>query len=483
MSLAILLNKKYSRRSMNIFIICSFVSTFLCTSCAKLVNIPPPITAITTKQAFATDDQATSAMSGIYYKMANNSLIFSAGGMTTYGGLSADEFKLFNTNEAYSFQFFNNNLTSNNGDLYGYLWIPLYANLYSANAVLEGLQNSTGVHDSVKTELAGEAKFVRAFVNFYLVNLFGDIPLLTTTNWRKTNLLSRTSSSEIYQSIIADLKDAQSTLPLDYRAGNGQRIVPNKWAATALLARVYLYLKDWANAEQQASAVISNSNLYNLVSDLNSVFKINSPEAIWQLQQDNTNYTFNATEEGALIIPPYVGTGPYVYLTNQLLSSFEVGDNRITSWVDSISYAGNVYYYPYKYKVGHPQATANGNVSEYYMVLRLAEQYLIRAEARAQQGTNIDGALSDIDTIRTRARLPIIATTPNQTDLLYAIAHERQVELFAEWGHRWLDLKRTSEATNTLSAIKQFWDTHAQLYPIPLSELKTDPNLTQNTGY
>jgi hypothetical protein len=124
-------------------------------------------------------------------------------------------------------------------------------------------------------------------------------------------------------------------------------------------------------------------------------------------------------------------------------------------------------------------------LSEYYMVLRLAEQYLIRAEARAHL-RNLPGAIADLDSIRNRAGLPLISITNpaiTREELLIAIQQERQTELFAEWGHRWFDLKRTKQADAVLKDRKSSWNSTDTLYPVPASERILNPNLTQNDGY
>jgi hypothetical protein len=123
------------------------------------------------------------------------------------------------------------------------------------------------------------------------------------------------------------------------------------------------------------------------------------------------------------------------------------------------------------------------------MVLRLGEQYLIRAEARAQQGkvTGAGSAEEDLDAIRTRAGLsPTTAST--QAQMLDAILQERRVELFAEWGHRWLDLKRTNTIDQVMSVVAPskggVWESYKALYPIPFNELLLNPKLKpQNPGY
>jgi hypothetical protein len=92
----------------------------------------------------------------------------------------------------------------------------MYYDIYMANAAIDGLQASTTLSTATKNQLTGEAKFLRAFINFYLVNLFGDVPLVMTPAWASTSLMSRTPAAQVYQQIIADLKDGQKLLPADY---------------------------------------------------------------------------------------------------------------------------------------------------------------------------------------------------------------------------------------------------------------------------
>jgi starch-binding outer membrane protein, SusD/RagB family len=460
--------------------------TINCCSCKKLVSIPPPVNTITTSQLFSTDQQATEAMAGVYYAMINNGIgqAFN-GGMTIYCGASADEFLFFDQSNNSNVQFQMNQLVSTNYIIAANFWQTAYFSIYGCNSIIEGVGASTGIHDSVKNELIGEAEFVRAFVNFYLVNLFGPVPLVTTIDYNKTSLLANSSVDTIYAAILTDLKDAQNRLPTDYSAGYGQRIIPNRWAATALLSRVYLWRGDWNDAAVQASGIIGNSGLYSLVSPLSNVFLINSTEAIWQLQQSIKTYPYNATHEGAEIIPADSTSEPFLYLTPTLLNAFESQDNRRALWVDSTIYSGVTYYYPYKYQIGPSQISSTSTYSEYYMVLRLAEQYLIRAEAEAN-GANggVSAAIGDLDTIRIRAGLPAYAGPSDPNSVLTAIEHERQVELFGEWGHRWLDLKRWGNASGLLSLDKGVTVSgNSLLFPIPFGELQVDPNLKQNLGY
>lgn len=454
-------------------------------SCKKSVTVPPPESSITTMQSFSSNALATAAMTGVYYNMINaNGDNFFNGAITIYTGTSSDELSFFLRTVQDNIQFNDNNLTPVNRRILNSFWNNAYSIIYSANAVIDGLNSSVNISDTVKNELTGEAKFVRALCYFYLTNLFGDIPLVNDINWRSSRLLSRTPMQDVYQQIVSDLLEAQHKLSADFSAAKGQRIIPTKWAASALLARVYMYLQRWADAEELSDAVISNTSLFSLAPGLKTVFKPNSSEAVWQLQQSNTTATYNATNEGYRIIPYDAASRPFVYLTDSLLKSFEPNDKRQDNWIDSTVYNSITYYYPRKYTTGPSQSMPGGAYDEYYMVLRLAEQYLIRAEARAQQN-KLPEAVSDLNEIRFRAGLQAYSGPLDDKDaIMKAIMHERQVEFFAEWAHRWFDLKRWNTLDTILKPNKgENWQTTDQLYPIPSRELQSDPNLTQNSGY
>ncbi|MBL4905769.1 MAG: RagB/SusD family nutrient uptake outer membrane protein, partial [Flavobacteriaceae bacterium] len=232
----------------------------------------------------------------------------------------------------------------------------------------------------------------------------------------------------------------------------------------------YLYSGDWTNAENAATTVIEAAE-YQLEADVNQVFLTGSKEAIWQLYPVITGLN---TVEGFSFI---FYSAPYnVALRNQVVEAFEEGDQRLSSWIGKVTSGSDTFYYPFKYKVFF-----SSNLTEYYMVLRLAEQYLIRAEARTQLN-KLDGALEDLNRIRNRAGLDNFSSTSNEL-VLEAVYKERQRELFAEWGHRWFDLKRTGRANEVLSLVKPGWQSTDKLFPIPKTELQINPNMTQNPGY
>lgn len=440
------------------------------TSCKKFVDIPATPTQILSYKVFEDDGTAAKAITGIYIQMITNGNLFSSGNITFYAGLSADELYYYSNDSKQDF--LKNEIGPGSHDLISSVfWSPAYKYIYTANACLEGLAASATLTPSVRKELTGEAKFIRAYCYFYLVNFFGDVPLITATDYELSAVSPRTPATAVYDQIIDDLTSAQSLLDASYISGD--RVRPNKWAATALLARTYLYKQQWANAITQSAMIIS-SGMYTLEPAVNRVFLKGSNETIFQLQAGTNNIN---TWEGNVFIPASNTVTPTYLLTDTLLHSFEAGDLRRTSWVQSRVFAGQTLFYPFKYKV-----QTGTIVTENYIYLRLAEQYLISAEAKAHQN-DISGSQADLNAIRNRAGLTN-TTANDQASLLLAVEHERQVEFFAEWGHRWFDLVRTKRADVILKALKPAtWQPTDILWPIPAKQINLNPALTQNPGY
>ncbi|HWK03825.1 MAG TPA: RagB/SusD family nutrient uptake outer membrane protein [Puia sp.] len=447
---------------------CLLALLWTCQGCKKFVDVDTPVGQVTTSETFSNETQAGAAVRGLYYTMMSPGLFTAwGGGLSIYQGLSSDEMLTTNTNFS---GFYTNQILPTDTYNYTYLWSPLYAEIYVANSVVTNVEASTGIVTANKPGLEGEAKFVRALCYFYLVNLYDSVPFTTGLNYQGNALLPRTAPSIVYDQIIADLQAASSTLGTNFTAVK-TRIRANKWSATALLARAYLYRQRWSEAEAAASAVIG-SGIYSL-DTLNNVFLNTSNEAILQLVSPGGNlYSWDG-----LISTPGSGVPTY-QLTPILANAFETGDLRKVKWMRTSTVGGVTYYSPYKYQVSSGTGTAQLDPT---MILRLTEQYLIRAEARAQQGNTTDAA-ADLNIIRKRAGLPA-TTASSATDLLTAIYHERQVELFSELGHRWLDVKRTGQADVIFGADKSGWTSSAALYPIPYTDIQRDPNMTQNANY
>jgi starch-binding outer membrane protein, SusD/RagB family len=442
-------------------------------SCKKFVDVGLPSDQVTTVGIFSTEESASSAVRGLYSRMMQANMQFCNGVMTLAPALSADELKTTSSNPAYD-PFYNSAIAADNSIIVNNIWPPAYNYLYQANIIIENLSHSE-INPSVASNLVAEAKFLRAFYHFYLVNCFGAVPLIITTDYTSNSTLGRADTDKIYGQIKDDLKDAEARL-LNTSLTSNLRV--NKWAVGAFLARVFLYHAEWANAEAEATKVI-NSGKFSMSADLSQVFKATSPEVILQFSPSitqifNTAEGFNFIPSSSTALPPYA-------LTNSLLNSFENGDQRKVEWTKGNVYNGTTYFYPYKYRV--KSGTSGAAKSECNVVLRLAEQYLVRAEARAMQNKLTEG-VQDLNVIRQRAGLSALPLSLSQSDLLSAIEQERRIELMFEWGHRWFDLKRTKRANDVLSIEKSSnWQPTDLLYPIPLSEILVNPALTQNPGY
>jgi len=452
------------------FTLVAFILSIM--SCEKLVEVSPPINELSSSSVFTNDATATSALSGVYSTLSTAD--FTSGGPIDFNMLSGkmgDEFTNHN-DELYNAQFAENAITPQNSYVMT-LWSSPYTIIYQANALISGLKDNTQVSANLKVQLVGESYFLRAYSHLFLVSAFGDVPLVTTTNYIENNVAKRSGQAAVYDAIIADLKIAKELLADNYPSTG--RVRGNKWAASALLARAYLYNKMWTDAASEATQVINQSSLYSLEqTNLSDTFLSTNQESIWQIQSSAP-----VTNEAQSFIL-YPGFGPIdlqVSLTDDLFNSFELGDKRKTAWVGQTNDGTMDWYYPYKYKSNWGNTRPENSVR-----LRLAELYLIRAEARANNN-ELSTAKDDIDVIRLRAGLlPTAATT--KAALLLAVEKERRVELFSEDGHRWKDLVRTGRALTVLQAFKgQSFQAHETLLPIPFLEIEKNKNLTQNSGY
>jgi hypothetical protein len=464
---------KYYRQIQSVLIIALIALICLWLyGCDSFTETDLPKSQLIKTSVFQDVKTATAALSDCYAQMRDYSMITgNSDGISSLMGNYADELAYYGVSDALLQHFYSHTVLPSNSGV-SVLWNSGYNQIYAANAIVEGVENSTAITGDNRDRLKGEALFIRAFIHFHLLNLFGDIPYIATTDYKTNTAVSRQPEAIVYEKIIADLLEAKDLLPETYTTA--QRIRPNKYTAEALLARVYLYAGNWQLAENEASAVINKTALYQWQEDLDRVFLKDSPATIWQLHPGVAGLN---TIEGRSFI--FNSTPPSIQAVSQgLLDAFETGDERKNHWLGSISDGTDTYYFPFKYKLD----TNTGTSQEYSIIFRLEEQYLIRAEARAHLN-NLTEARDDINKIRQRAGLS--DTTVNTSeDLLQAILQERRIELFSEFGHRWFDLKRTGQANAILSTIKPAWKNSDTLLPIPESELLVNSHLLpQNPGY
>ncbi|MEO7214534.1 MAG: RagB/SusD family nutrient uptake outer membrane protein [Mucilaginibacter sp.] len=430
------------------------------TSCNKFVDAGSPKSELTTDKVFADSTGAAAAVTGVYITLNANST-----GITLPAGLASDE--LSSSKQGAETEFFANNIKPANA-LNASLWTVVYQQLYQANACIEGINGSGGLGTLQKERLSAEARGIRAFLLFNLVNLYGPVPLVTMTDYQISRSLPRASADDVYRQILDDLRFAQSKLNKD--APDLRRF--NYYAATALLARVYLYNKRYEEAASEAGKVIG-SGRFTLMNEPKDVFLAGSKESIWRLVPVVGG---RETWEASLFVPSSSGAVPPFVLSEGLLAGFTANDKRSSQWIAANTVSGRPYAYPFKYK----RVLSGGAVTENYTMLRLAEQYLIRSEARANSG-DARGAAEDLRVIQQRANAQLY--TGPAAGLPAAIALERRRELFCEFGHRWFDLKRTGEANAVLGNAKPGWKPTATLFPVPQPEVDANSALTQNPGY
>jgi len=448
----------------------SVVTIMLLTqSCESFVEVDLPDSQLTAEVVFNDTATAEAAMANIYSKLVNQTLVCgNTKGISILLGSYADELHTYNTAIG-EFQFYQNSLIATHLDI-GAMWNNSYNLIYAANAIVESLEQSP-ISEQEKNRLKGEALFMRAYIHFHLLNLFGEIPYVTTTNYWNNSVIEKLPETDVYSLITADLEEAKELMPSGSAGMNKTRVGGD--TVKSFLARVYLFIRQWEKAEIEADAVIHSGN-YVWVDALEEVFLKGSTGTIWQLKPTNEGV---ATLEAQSFVFT-MGPPPNRAISENLVDTFEPGDMRKEKWLGSISGESDTWYYPYKYKQHSNEALS----SEYSIMIRLEELYLIRAEARLNLG-DLEGAKADINKIRNRAELPDVVASTEQ-ELLDAILQERRIELFCELGHRFFDLKRTGKINTVLSAMKPGWNATDVLWPLPESELLLNPNLLpQNNGY
>ncbi|NII26145.1 RagB/SusD family nutrient uptake outer membrane protein [Pseudoflavitalea sp. X16] len=466
-------------------IIIAFILIGLLLGCNKLVEVDPPANSIVTKQAFVDDANANAAISGIYSSFISKSSAnrFGNGWMTYFCGLSADELvpvTLTGSPDVY----YRNVVQSDDGIIHS-VWSQAYGIIYQANACIEGVNNSKNISESGRRQFIGEALFLRSLSYYYLTSMFGDVPFITSTNWKENMAVPRRNVLEVQNEIIKDLLVASDQLPINYSLFQDERIRATKWACYALLCRLYLEHKKWTECNRIASLIIENTSLFGLEEQLNNVFLKNSREAILQWHSSSDISTYNVLPEASLLLPVSNAANLQVYLSNGLVNCFDSIDLRRINWIGEVTDGADTFLYPYKYKVGRGQMQVNAPVLEYYMVIRLAEVVLNRAIARVMNN-DFSGGLADLNLIRTRAGLASLNSTSQDT-ILNMIQSESRKEMFCEWGHRWFSLKLSGALDSVMSKAaidkNSQWASFRRLFPISLVELNNNPAATQNPGY
>ena len=209
-------------------------------ACKKFVEVTPA-TGVDASVIFSGDEPAGIALTGLYAKMVQHFGLVN-GYLSRYGSLYADDLAPLSP-QGPDLTFFKAELNPAE-KVVGEIWSAAYNHINQANQVIENIAQSAGMTETGRRQLTAEAKFLRALLYFYLVNLFGDVPLVLSTRYQETQHIRRTPVREVYRQVVQDLQEAEQALPVSYPAYPATGTVPiraTRYAAMALLARVYLY--------------------------------------------------------------------------------------------------------------------------------------------------------------------------------------------------------------------------------------------------
>lgn len=426
-------------------------------SCDKYLD-ETPNNALPAATAIRDAGTARAAINGAYSRVQS----YYASGYPTLGTITTDNV-IFNGTLSQYLQLDQNAVTPDNA-----ITLDVYQSIYRAintvNSIIAYVPaiNDPNLGSTEKNTILGEAYFIRALSYFDLGRAWGGVQLQLTPTTTLDGLkgIKRSTLTQTYDQVLADLVKAEELLAEDATTRNRAQ----KSTARALRARVHLYRKEWAEAETYASQVIGNTK-YALVKPYKTFFTspFLSQESVFELSfsTNNRNSYWN------LWYPSSLG-GQYTLKPSativEKLNNPAIGGSRKALLAGT---GNNVYGVLYN-------TSATSTDPSY--VIRIAELYLIRAEARAQQN-KLTEALADLNTVRSRA--DVAATTASTKDaLLLAIEEENNVE-FAFEAHRWFDLVRTGRTGAVLGLTNsQYW-----VFPFPYQDVLSDPYLEQNPGY
>lgn len=363
-------------------------------------------------------------------------------------------------------EFINHQVNAENSTISG-AWTGIYQTINRANNVLSEVPKVSDplLTDALRNSILGEAHFLRALSYFDLARTWGGVPLILnpTKDANDNSGIARSTTAEVYAQVLADLNVAETLL-----AETTDRHRATKKTVWALKARYYLYQNDFVKAEEFATKLISDGTNYALLKPFSTFFQPatarGTRESVFEIFYNGTTELNSHRNQWQ----PQTNGGTRQWAPNDalvaLLNNPLVGGSRsvLIAKDNQNRWYGNLYY--------------RNPASDPAYVIRIAELYLIRAEARAQQDKLVQ-SLVDLNAVRDRAGLaPSPATTKDQ--ILLAIENERRVE-FAFEPHRWYDLVRTNRADEVLNVI----DANRYVLPIPAAQRLIDPALEQNPGY
>jgi starch-binding outer membrane protein, SusD/RagB family len=432
-------------------------------SCGDLLN-PQPVDLITDDQVLTDANSARVVLSDAYRNLA----LLGAPKIIA-GDLTADNLIHNGTFTQYR-EISNKDMSASNGSADA-LWSVVYSMTYVVNFLYEGLP-ALNLPENVYNEITATASFLRGYAYFTGAYTYGGLPIVTSTDVETNRSISRSSLEETLDFVETDLLYALDKLPEE---GFNTGEVTNG-AVKALLARFYLYKGDWQKAESYSSAVIEGIGTQDYILEENFVDALEdfSSESILEIVYSANDNPGTSTDFS--INNLFVGR-------RELIPSSEI--------VEALQNDGGDRLAVIEFDGTFARGADNGWTVVRYgpftniPVFRLAEMYLIRAEARAQQDrvTGQNSAESDVNVIRQRAGVPLVQGT-SKNQMLLAIENERRMELCFE-GNRWYDLIRTGRDEDIMNGFTSNWTDKDRLWPIPLSDVTNNPSLknAQNPGY
>jgi len=357
-------------------------------------------------------------------------------------------------------------------------WDNLYTVISRANYAIKYIpQVFDSEEGTLRNQLIGQARALRAIAYFYAVRVWGDVPLIMEPfeSVQQDIFSTRTNQEAVLDMIEEDLLYA-STYCADSYTGARNRVILTKGGADAFLTQVYMWRKKYQDAIDAAERVIE-SPYYSLVSmqDWNKIFTDGmSNESIFEVG-------YNEIQTNALRVIYALGSDSYYFPSLAFRSTFEDGDLRRTRIYDVTQTAPRKIwkFFGEGFNDESPDPSSNNIV-----LVRLADIILLKAEAHANLNEP-DLALPLLNQIRRRAgldNLDLSASTALYGDLASAVLHERAVELCYE-GHRWFDLVRTGKVVEVMGPINEISDTRNFVWPIHEDIINRNPNIDQNEFY
>lgn len=369
----------------------------------------------------------------------------------------------------------NKEITSSNASASS-LWGAIYGTVYVSNFILERLPEILGVPSATRDNVLATARFWRGYAYFVAVTTFGDVPLVVNTDIEVNRNIPRTPITDMLNFILEDYQFALANFNQEpVNAG-----FVGTQATEAALARYYLYVGNWSEAERYATGLIE-SDEYELVDDY--------------LELVLEDFTDEAILEFGYSIADDPGTDANFGLNDLFIGRREIIPSNQTIFALNTEQSGDRWQ-SIRFDIENLVGDDNGwSVAKYgtadednnnIVVFRLGEMYLIRAEARAQQNRLVgDGsAEEDINVLRTRANAPTLSGITTQQQMLLTIENESLYELAYE-GSRWYHLVRTDRAATVMRAYTPNWKDAYEKWPVPLREIQNNPALAgnQNPGY